>query len=59
MRKPDREEIREALRCCRIGDCTGCPLQEQICDELTVAMDDVPAELLDMIEEILDETEGR
>lgn len=59
MRKIRKEELREALRCCRAGTCEGCPLQEEICDELTVPMDDVPAELLDMIDEVLSETEGK
>ena len=45
--------LKEALRCCREDDCEHCPLQPQICDELDVVMESVPAELLDMIEEAL------
>ena len=49
-----REVILEALQCCRKDDgCDGCPLQGEICDELIVEMEEVPAELLDLIEQIL------
>lgn len=50
----DREKVLEALRCCREDEgCTRCPLQGEICDELRVDMEDVPTDLLDMIEELL------
>ena len=49
-----KEKILEALRCCREGACERCPLQEKICDELRVDMEDVPAELLDLIEKELE-----
>lgn len=45
-----REKLKEAIRCCRTGDCEHCPMQPEICDELAVEMEDVPAELLDLIE---------
>ena len=48
-----RKEILEGLRCCRKEECEGCPLQAEICDELYVEMEEVPAELLDMIEQEL------
>ena len=35
-------------------DCENCPLQLQICDELEVEMESIPAELLDLIEEALE-----
>lgn len=46
--------VLEALRCCRADDCENCPLQPEICDELAVEMESVPAELLDRIEEELE-----
>ncbi len=57
MRKPTKDEVRKAFRCCRSGECLDCPLLADLCDELTVTMDSLPVELLDMIEEILDEEE--
>lgn len=45
-----REETLEAVRCCRRGRCDRCPLQKEICDELCVEMEEVPAGLLDRIE---------
>jgi len=49
------EKIKRALKCCRRGgSCERCPLQEEICDKLYVDMEDVPAELLDMIAEELE-----
>ena len=47
-------DVLEALRCCRADDCVNCPLQPEICDELAVEMESVPAELLDRIEEELE-----
>ena len=55
MRKLTKDEVRKAVRCCREGTCLDCPLLEELCDELTVTMDSLPVELLDMIEEILNE----
>jgi len=55
MRKLTKDEVRRAVRCCREGTCLDCPLLEELCDELTVTMDSLPVELLDMIEEILNE----
>lgn len=50
-----REKIRIALKCCRQdGGCETCPLQKEICDQLYVDMENVPAELLDMIAEELE-----
>lgn len=51
-----RKKIKLALKCCRRGgSCERCPLQEEICDKLYVDMEDVPAELLDMIADELDD----
>lgn len=55
MSSDRRERIRLALECCRSGSCDRCPLQEEICDELFIEMEDVPAELLDLIGEELKE----
>ena len=52
-----RRKILKALRCCRDDMCANCPLQEEICDELRVEMESVPAELLDRIEEELEHGE--
>ena len=49
-----REEVLEAVRCCRKGDCISCPLLGEICDDLRVDMVDLPEELVDMIEEELE-----
>ena len=49
------EMILEAVRCCRKEKgCNKCPLQGEICDELFTQMEEVPAELLDLIEQELD-----
>ena len=48
-----RDELLKAIRCCREDDCENCPLQNQICDQLAVVMESLPAELLDLIEEEL------
>ena len=50
-----RERILEAIRCCRVQACEQCPLMLEICDELRVEMVNVPAELLDKIEDELAE----
>ena len=49
------KKIRKAIRCCRDDMCTQCPVQKDICDELWVDMETIPAELVDMIEEQLEE----
>ena len=49
-----REKILAAIRCCRVDDCENCPLQGEICDELCVEMESLPAELVDMVEEELE-----
>lgn len=49
-----KENVLEALRCCREGACERCPLQGEICDDLRVDMEDVPTELLDLIEKTLE-----
>lgn len=49
------KEILKAIRCCRDDLCTKCPLQTEICDELWVDTETIPAELVDMIEEQLEE----
>ena len=49
------KNVLKAIRCCRDDLCTQCPLQKEICDELRVNMEVLPAELVDMIEEELEE----
>ena len=49
-----RERIREAIRCCRTGSCEQCPMVEEVCDELTVDMVELPEKLVDRIEEELE-----
>lgn len=55
MSEVDAKKILKAIRCCRDDLCTQCPLQKDICDELWVDMETIPAELVDMIEEQLEE----
>lgn len=50
-----KSDLLIAVKCCREDRCEECPLQEKICDELCVAMESVPAELLDLIEENLED----
>lgn len=50
-----RSDVLKAIRCCRDDNCKYCPLQAEICDELRVEMESLPAELVDMIEEELEE----
>lgn len=50
-----KAELLEAIRCCREDDCENCPLQKEICDEFIVKMESLPADLVDMIEEELEE----
>jgi hypothetical protein len=52
-----KEDIRKALktiRCCRDDFCVKCPLQEEICDDVRVEMESLPAALVDKIEEIME-----
>lgn len=49
------KKILKTIRCCRDDMCTQCPVQKDICDELWVDMETIPAELVDMIEEQLEE----
>lgn len=49
----EREELAAALKCCRQGVCSGCPLQEIYCDDLIVDTAEVPVELLERVEEEL------
>ena len=53
-RMSDRERLLEAIRCCRLDDCEHCPMQEEVCDELRVDMEELPAELIDFIERELE-----
>ena len=48
-----KEELKEAIRCCRNGMCSECPVQDEFCDDLIVDTAEVPVELLDRIEEEL------
>ena len=50
-----KEELREAIRCCRNDDCEHCPLQRAICDQLRVDMVDLPEDLVALVEEALEE----
>ena len=50
----DREKLLAAIRCCRQDDCEHCPMQEEVCDELRVDMEELPAELIDFIERELE-----
>lgn len=50
-----RTDVLKAIRCCRDDNCRYCPLQREICDELKVEMESLPADLVDMIEEELED----
>lgn len=50
-----RRDVLKAIRCCRDDNCRYCPLQGEICDQLRVDMESLPAELVDMIEDELEE----
>lgn len=47
-------DLLEAVRCCRDKRCNDCPMQLEICDQLRVAMLDLPEELVEKIEEELE-----
>ena len=54
----DRKILLEAIRCCRENDgCERCPLQAEICDDFYVEMENIPADLMDRIEETLEALE--
>ena len=53
--KEDILKTLKAVRCCRDDLCVKCPLQKKICDKARVEMESLPAELVDMIEDILEE----
>lgn len=46
------QDVLETIRCCREGLCIECPLQKEICDTLFVEMEELPTQLVDMIEEL-------
>ena len=48
-----KDELKLAIRCCRNGRCSECPMQDVICDDLIVDTAEVPVELLDWIEDEL------
>ena len=50
------KNILKAVRCCRDDLCSKCPMQLEICDELRVEMESLPARLVDLVEEAMDET---
>ena len=54
-----RRNLLDAVECCReeARRCDRCPMQETTCDELCVEMISLPAELVDMIEEELEDDE--
>ena len=54
-----REKLLKALQCCREGDCRGCPMCGEICDELELELEEIPTELLDRIEEELKDERRR
>lgn len=49
-----KDDLAMALRCCRAEDCEHCPVQLEICDELIVDMESVPADLVDLIIDALE-----
>lgn len=54
----DKQKLRDmlkAIRCCREDFCTQCPFQGEICDEFGVETEPLPAALVDMIEDELEE----
>lgn len=46
-------KLLKTIQCCREKRCDECPMQVEICDELKVAMLDLPEELVEKIEEEL------
>ena len=48
-----REELLEAIKCCREERCSDCPMLTTICDEMRVDMVDLPEDLVELIEDEL------
>lgn len=53
-----REKLLKALKCCREGDCTSCPMIGEICEDLILELEEIPTELLDKIQEWLSRKSG-
>lgn len=49
------KNILKAIRCCRDDLCSRCPMQLEICDELRVEMESLPAGLVDLVEEAMED----
>ena len=47
-------KLLKAIECCKEKRCEECPMQPEICDELRVAMLDLPEELVEKIKEELE-----
>ena len=47
------EKLLKTIECCKEKRCSECPMQQEICDQLRVAMLDLPEDLVDKIEETL------
>ena len=54
MKQKRTREILKAIRCCRDDFCNECPMLHDFCDELKVEMESLPAQLIDMIEDVLE-----
>lgn len=52
----NESDVLKALKCCRKDSCDQCPLQKEICDTLTVEMEKIPRELLDLVEGTLEQS---
>ncbi len=53
--KQNLRRILKAIRCCREDLCEKCPMQGEICDEFGTESEPLPAALVDMIEDELEE----
>lgn len=49
------KDVLKTIKCCRGDQCSECPLQDEICDTLFVEMEELPSDLVDLIEEVLEE----
>ena len=49
------KNILKAIRCCRGDLCSRCPMQLEICDELRVEIESLPAGLVDLVEEAMED----
>ena len=47
------KKLLDAIECCREKRCDICPMQAEVCDELRVAMVELPEDLVEKIEETL------